>query len=157
MNQVVEAMLRVMFFDTLTAEFTDLLPEIQFTVLTTVLSTTGLTPSEVIYGFKVNKGKMIEFSKQVVTDLNEERAVLRQQAADAIRYVGEKVSIDSNEKKIQDVMNVGDFAFLLVGKGRAHRIATYQYPKFDQQSLALSKSLKSCQIDEPTALSFLQP
>lgn len=55
-NQTVEIALRYFLTATLATDWSEALPEIQATINNSLNATTGRSPNEILYGFRVNEG-----------------------------------------------------------------------------------------------------
>ena len=139
-NQTLEIALRFALMEGECKDFTKLLPSIQAMMNNSQNVTTGLSPHEILYGFKVLETADLLDNEQArkraedgnpPTAVEDERNMLRKEASDAISFAQTMQKIRYDAKRKELTLKEGDKVFLKLHKG-------YTQPgldnrKFDKQ------------------------
>ena len=116
-NQTVEIALRYIITEDPDVNWVQALPALQAQLNNAPNATTGRSPNEVVYGFKVRDVLTALTRKAAPIDVEFERYRHQQEAADATSYAMAKAKIIYDSRHTPLLLKPGDHAFLRLHKG----------------------------------------
>ena len=115
-NQTVETAIRFVVTNMPHVGFKDTLPALQAQLNNSPNASTGLSPNETIYGFKVRESTST-LRPHLPPDVATTRLEFRQEAKDAISYANARMKVYYDARHVPLLLNPGDQAYLRLHKG----------------------------------------
>ena len=116
-NQTVEIALRF-FLANGGTDWPNFLPQLRSQLNNSVSSPTGLSPNQVIYGFRVREGLDLGQDTEPTSEFEKTRDVYRQEAADAIAWASEQMKARYDKGHLPLHLNPGDLVYMSLHKNR---------------------------------------
>src|SRR5204863_2485466 len=131
-NQTVQIALRYYISERQT-DWADSLDIVQAALVTSVHSSIGKTPAELLYG--LNPKHILDLANPSPSDASEDwaslREILRKEAVESISYANEIMKLHADRKHEDFTLAVGDKAYIRLHKG--YHLAGIPKAKFGQQ------------------------
>ena len=129
-NKTVEIAIRFLVTNYPDLNFVLALPSLQAQLNNSANAATGISPNEIIYGFKVREA-LTTLSAEQAADLPAQRLEYRQEAVDATAFANAKAKIYYDARHTPLLLNAGGYAYLRLNHG--YRSPSKPNKKLSQQ------------------------
>ena len=129
-NQTIEIAIRFLVTNYPDLNIARALPSLQAQMNNSANAATGLSPNEIIYGFKVREA-LTTLSADQAVDLPAQRLEYQREAADATAFANAKAKIYYDARHTPLLLNAGDYAYLRLNHG--YRLPSKPNKKLSQQ------------------------